>query len=274
MPIDIANIDPRFIDVVFPDQPEFTFGCQPEPAYSGLMRAFYEDVVPVMSEDELRRVATEMQASGGGLSRYITRICNQRNEGSCVGNMEAQMMQVLQAIQFGKENVTQLSQTAAYKLIGSSPNSGASISDALDMGTDIGILPLDTPTNRAKFGNFVMPENGFRSPWPAGDWKAVAANFRFTERFVIRSVAGLLTALCNEHPVGVGRSGHSILYLDPIFKDGKWYVLYVNSWGEWGTGAGDFTFGFGLDSANLIRSSASWCFAARAVTVPPWALAI
>ena len=130
----------------------------------------------------------------------------------------------------------------------------------------------DTPENRAKFGNFVMPENGFRTPWPSGDWQSVAANFRFTERFVIRSVAGLLTALCNEHPVGVGRSGHSILYLRPIYQNG-WKVLYVNSWGEWGTGAGDFEYGFGIDSINLIRSSASWCFAARAVTVPSWQVA-
>lgn len=265
------EIDDRFIDVEFPDQPEYTFGCKPEPAYSGKFAAFYEDVVPVMSEDELRRVAAEMEVTGGA-ERYVTRIMNQGQEGSCVGHMEAAMMQVLQAIQFGKENVTQLSANAAYKLIGSSPNSGASISDALDEGTSTGILPLDTPENRARFGNHVMPATGFRTPWPSGDWRATAANFRFTERFVIRSVAGLLTALCNEHPVGVGRAGHSILYLRPIYQNG-WKVLYQNSWGSWGSGAGDFEYGFGIDSLNLIRSSASWCFAARAVTVPSWQVA-
>src|SRR6185436_17074046 len=97
------------------------------------------------------------------------------------------------------------------QLIGSSANSGASIDDALDETTNTGIIPLDTPENRAKFGSVVMPPTGFRSSRPAG-WQEVAKHFRTDERLIIESIGGMISALFNGHPIVVGRAGHSICY--------------------------------------------------------------
>ena len=188
--------------------------------------------------------------------------------GNCVGNAWTQQTQIVSAVQFGKPNVTILSACSAYKQIGSSPNSGANIGDALEAGREVGILPLDTPENRARFGDMVMPAIGFRTPWPSGDWKKVAANFRVQEYLNIDSVDELITALLNQHPVVVGRSGHSICYCDPVYDGDKLTVRYANSWGDWGGPAGDFKSGFGYDSIKLINSSARWCYAVRSVVIP------
>ena len=130
-----------------------------------------------------------------------------------------------------------------------------------------GILPLDTPENRARFGNKVMPNTGWSTKRPAG-WEEVASQFAGLEATIIRSVSGLLTALCNQDPVVVGRQGHSICYVRPMRKSGSRVVAYCNSWGSWGSGLGDFDYGFGFDSESQIRQSASWAFALRSVTVP------
>lgn len=188
---------------------------------------------------------------------------------NCVGNMEAQFHQVLQARQFGKDRVKQLSAASAYKQIGRSPNSGASISDALDCGLETGILPLDTPENRAQFGDHVLKHIGFRQSWPSG-WESTAKHFRFQEFFLIRNRQELFSALLRGFPVGVGRAGHSILYTDLVWDESRWLVRYVNSWGEWGSGAGDFTYGFGYDTSRLFDQSARWAWTARSIVIPPW----
>jgi hypothetical protein len=232
----------------------------------------FADAEPLVPEAKWRETYEAIKAANGGKgafnSNLITRVFNQSNEGSCVGNMEAQFHQVLQARQFGKDAVTQLSASSAYKQIGFSPNSGANIGDALERGIDTGILPLDNDENKAKFPGRCMPHTGFRVPFPAG-WKETAKHFRFDEFFIIRNRNELFSALLRGFPVGVGRSGHSILYLDLVWDD-KWLVRYVNSWGAWGGPAGDFTTGFGYDSSRLFDSSARYAWTARSIVIPPW----
>lgn len=261
MPIDI---DDRYVDVDFTKESQYVFGDLGTRCF-GAPRE-YSDVAPVIPESEWKGLIEQMEADKGGSERLVTRIFNQGNEGSCVGNAGTQAHQIVQALQYGKENVTQLSASSLYKQIGRSPNSGAMVDDCLEAGTETGILPLDTPENRAKFGDAVLPHTGFNKAFPS-NWKETAKKFRFHESFVIRNVAQLVTAGLNQHPVVVGRAGHSIVYLRPAYKNGSLGFIYVNSWGNWGFAAGDFDSGFGFDSSSYVRSSASWAFAVRSIVV-------
>ncbi len=171
----------------------------------------------------------------------------------------------MQAKQFGKEKVVHLSAISLYKRIGSSAQSGAMVSDGWGEMKSRGILPLDNAVNRARFGSCVMPNTGFRTPFPAG-WQAVAAKFAGLEASIVKSEAGLWSALACQHPVVVGRQGHSICYSRPTKNR---LVGYPNSWSaQWGQPLGDMTGGWGFDSASQIRQSASWAYALRSVTVP------
>lgn len=252
-------IDPKFIDVDFPSDPNYKFGDLGTALFAPV-RASYGDSIQVIPESQWPDLAKQLTDAGGGASQLVTRIYDQQNEGSCVANACSQAHEIVQALQFGKDKVTHLSAISLYKRIGSSPNSGAMVSDGLDEMAERGILPLDTAENRSKFGA-VMPNTGFRTPYPAG-WEAIAKKFTAHEWFVIDSVNELVTALLNQHPVVVGRSGHSICYCDPVYQGTSLLVKYANSWGDWGEN------GFGYDSMSKIRSSAGWAFALRSVSIP------
>lgn len=255
----MPSVDPRFVDVDFTVDPNYVkgdLGVKP-----GFMCAAYEDAVPTIPESSWQSECAKLDAAGGGADKLVTRIYNQRNEGSCVANACSQAVEIIQAKQFGKDKVTPLSAISLYKRIGRSPNSGAMVSDGLDEIAKRGVLPLDTPENRAKFGPHVMPATGFYTAFPSG-WEETAKKFRATEWFVVRSKAGLITALLNQHPVVVGRAGHSICYCRPLYKDGRLLVKYANSWGSWGDQ------GYGYDSERYISSSSGWAFALRSVVVP------
>jgi hypothetical protein len=260
------DIDDKFLDVDFTQDPNFVFGDLGVRAFDDRCRD-YGDVQKILTDDEIDDAIEAMDAAGGGAERLVTRIYNQKSEGSCVANACSQANEVKQALQFGKDRVVPLSAISLYKRIGRSPSSGAMVSDGLEEMAENGILPLDTPENRARFGDCVMPNTGFRTPYP-DDWQAVAKKFAGAEWTVVRSVNALLTALCNQHPVVVGRQGHSICYLRPMRKSGRRVVMYANSWGDWGSAGGDFDKGFGFDSESQIRMSAGWAFALRSVTIP------
>lgn len=249
----------EFLDVDFTKDPRYVPGDLGVRAFGEAMRA-YGEVVPEIPEAQWQAKADLLEAAGGGADEYVTRIYDQKSEGSCVANACAQALEIIQALKFGKDKVVPLSAISLYKRIGRSPGSGAMVSDGLDELVDRGILPLDTPENKTRFAA-TMPATGFYTPYPAG-WEAVAKRFRVTEFFLIRTVAQLITALLMQHPVVVGRSGHSICYTRPVYRSGKLTVKYANSWSpDWGEQ------GFGYDSLSMIRSSASWAFAIRSMTV-------
>jgi hypothetical protein len=256
----MPDIDETFIDVHFPDFDEYTFGDLGV-SFCANYGQSYEDRFGVLSDAEIDAAIEAIDAAGGGIDQLVTRIYNQKNEGSCVANATSQAHEVVQARQFGKDRVVPLSAISLYKRIGRSPNSGAMVSDGWAEMKARGILPLDTPENRARFGDRVMPNTGFSTRYPAG-WEAVAAQFAGLEATIIRSVGGILTALCNQDPVVVGREGHSICYVRPMRKNGRRVVKYANSWGNWGDN------GYGYDSENQIKKSAGWAFALRSVTIP------
>lgn len=255
-------IKPAFIDVDFTQETRFGRGDLGMRAIDAQRFASYADEAPVYPESQWREMADAIQKAGGGCSALVTRIYNQKQEASCVANATSQSHEITQAKQFGKDRVVHLSAISLYKRIGRSPSSGAMVSDGLEEMAERGILPLDDEANRARFGQCVMPNTGFSTKYPA-NWEQTAANFRVHEWLVLNSVAELISALLNQQPVVVGRSGHSICYCDAIYEDGKLLVKYANSWsGDWGEE------GFGYDSLKLIKSSANWAFAPRSVVVP------
>lgn len=270
-------VDPRFVDV---DLTEEAKRLHIPPGYQFRPSEHFTDKPPgfmsygdefVIQPDAERKAEIERLDAEGGIERMVRFILNQENEGSCVGNAETQAIQVCLAGQIGEANIVPLSAISAYKQIGRSPNSGANIGDALDCGSAVGVLPLDTPENRTRFGAHVMPATGFYTPWPDG-WKATAKQFRIKKRLIIKSVAEAEQAGINGHTIVVGRSGHSILYLRPSLKSGRGFI-YVNSWGDWGFAAGGHPFGFGFDSARLVSASASWAWAIVSTTNPDYSLA-
>lgn len=253
------SIDKDLIDVDFAERPQFVFGDLGRRVFEPRFAA-YGDTVPTIPESQWPAEAEKIKAAGGGCSALVSRIYDQGQEGSCVANACSQAHEIVQASQWGKENVVHLSAISLYRRIGRSAQSGAMVSDGLDEMAERGVLPLDNPENRARFGACVMPNTGWRNAFPSG-WEAVAAKFAAHEWFIVDTVAELITALIHQHPVVVGRSGHSIAYCDPVYDGGKLYAKYANSWG---TGFGEN--GFGYDSLSMIRSSASWAFALRSVT--------
>ncbi len=257
-------MDPRFVDVDFTQQPQYKFGAKPDKPAKGKYGA-YGDNAPIIPETDWKNLAKSIETAGG-IEWLITRIFDQSQEGSCVANATSQANEVVQCAQFGPDKVTHLSAISLYKRIGSSPNSGSSCDDALDEMSKTGILPLNNAENAARFKH-TMPNTGFYEKFPAG-WEATANQFRSLEWFICESRAELISALFNGHPVVVGRAGHSICYTKPVYQNGSLYVMYVNSWGDWGDAAGRFTSGFGYDSERLISASADWAFALRSVTTP------
>lgn len=260
-------IDDRYLDVDFLDDAKTLgvgMGAMP-PALFGDKQPTFEDAIQTIPRSQWQAEIERIDAGQIHTEHLITRIYNQGQEGSCVSNATAQAHEIIQARQYGKDRVVHLSAISLYKRCGRSPGSGSMVNDNLDEMVSTGILPLNNDANKAKFKH-VFPATGFYTSYPDG-WKETAKLFRGAEWFDIRSLDGFITALILGYPVVYGRAGHSICAVRPKMESGRLTVMYANSWGSWGQGAGDFTSGFGHDSESMIRSGAGWAFALRSVTV-------
>ena len=262
----------KFIDVDFTKDPNYVPGYTGKQPLLGERLARYEDAATVYKEPELKELASEIAKRNAGLEFLVKAVKNQQREGSCVGNGTTQGFEVLQGLKFGRERIVEISAMSLYKRIGSSAQSGAVVSDAWEELEARGVLPLDTPENKARFKH-THPATGFGKPLPAG-WQETAAMFRGTEATVCDTMPELLSALVNGCPVVVGREGHCIIYLRPIWNAelGRWEMLYCNSWGQWGIAAGHMPYGFGIDTESQIRKSADWSFALRSCVTPEFIL--
>lgn len=252
------DIDDRFVDVDFPDDPNFTFGDTGTPMFADYGPS-YEELYGVLSDAEIRDAVKASDDAGGALDLLVVNIFNQGKEGSCVANAYAQAHQVVQAKQFGKDKVIRLSAMSLYKRIGRSASSGANIGDGYEEVDERGILPLDNAENKAKFKH-THPATGFSKPLPQG-WEETAKLFAGHEGHHVKSVAGLKSAIVSGFPVVVGRDGHSIMYSRLMQKGGEDVFKYPNSWGDWGDE------GYGYDTESKYRKSATSCWALRSVTV-------
>lgn len=256
------DIDEKYVDYDFSKDPRFVFGDLGV-GDSSKFRS-YESTQTIHPRNTWEAKAEAIQEANAGTEWLVTRIYNQKNEGSCVANACCQANEIVQAKVWGKDRVTHLAAMFNYQFIGSSPNSGAMVSDGMENMQDRGCLPLDTPENRAVYGNVVMPNTGWRTPRPSG-WEAVAQKFKVSECLVVNSTEGLGSALLNGHPVVVGREGHSICYCGIVFKNGRLLIPYANSWGDWGQALGEHPAGFGFDTESQFRKSAGWAFAVRSI---------
>ncbi len=218
--------------------------------------AKYADTAPVIPESDWKELSQQ-----GGCSRLVTRIYNQKQEGSCVANASCQSHEITQARQFGKDRVVHLSAISLYKRIGSSPNSGAMVSSGIDEMVENGVLPLTRPENSRY--KHTMENTGFHTSYPEG-WQETAKLFKALEWTEIDSYAELVSCLLLQFPVVVGRSGHSICYCDFLYKDGEPMVRYANSWGDWGEN------GYGYDTLRSIKASSGWAYAPRSVVYPSY----
>lgn len=255
-----------FVDYDFTRDPRYVAGYKP--GAPDRLFASFGDSFDLIPEKDWRELAELLKKENAGLSSLVTRIYNQGNEGSCVGNAGAQAHEVMQAKLSGRDRVVAMSASSLYKQIGSSPNSGANVGDCIDAMRDVGILPLDTPDNKRRFAH-TMPHTGFRTPFPSG-WKDTAAKFAGIEGYECESVNAMVSAMLRGMCVQVGRAGHSILYLDPVYDGSTLCIDYVNSWGDWGFAKGNMDTGFGRDTARYYRESADWCYAFAAPDPSKW----
>lgn len=263
--MDFANTDDRWLDVDFAEEDQFILGALPSPMnFAG---PTFEQRFGVIPEGEWpNEIEKNQEANDAWVYDYITRVYNQKSEGSCVSNATGQAHEIIQAKQFGRDSVIHLSAISLYKRCGRGPSSGSMLSTNLDEMKSTGILPLDNPENRNRFDH-VMDNTGYYTPYPSG-WKETAKRFRIAESYVVRSTEGLVTALLSGYPVVVGRSGHSICYCGVGLRSGKVVCTYVNSWGNWGFGLNEHPAGFGIDSTRYVNNSADWAFVVRSVRSP------
>lgn len=259
-------IDDRFVDVAFDKEEPYVFGAM-APDLHGFGN--YEDEVGMMSDSQIMEEIERIEDEDSGAEHLITRIFDQKQEGSCVANACAQAHQIIQAKELGKDMVVQLSAMSLYKRIGNSPQSGAIVSDGLREMERAGILPLDNAENRERF-DAVMPNTGFSTPYPS-NWKQTAKGFATLEWVRVASVRGYYTALCKRHPIIVGREGHSVCHVTPIIHKGKRASQYANSWREsWGFADAGFSGGFGVDTERQVEKSVrNGCFVLRSLVWRP-----
>ena len=194
-------INDEFLDVDFPSQPQFVFGDRGKLPFQEAGPCF-EDIYANYTDKEIEEAIEQQDSIGGHLDLLVTRIYDQKQEGSCVGNATCQAIEIVLNRQHGPDRVVHLSAISPYKQIGTSPNSGAYVSDGWKAIHSTGVLPLDNEENRARFKH-VMPNTGFHLPYPAG-WKETAALFRGLEYTPINTLQGLKTASVKGFPIVVG----------------------------------------------------------------------
>lgn len=269
------RIDPQFVDVDFEKESlrlGLSRGCEGFLRPGQRFRSF-ADMANIIPQSQWEDLAIQGDTEKTNGAYLVTRVMDQTQEGSCVGNATAQCIECTQSASFGKENKIDISAISIYKSIGSSPQSGAYVGDALEFICDNGALPLDTPANREKFGDAVMPHTGFRAPYPTG-WEETAKHFKGEEFVEINKAEEMFSSLLQRFFVVVGREGHSILYVAVVRKDGQWLFPYVNSWGNWGQAYGNMEYGFGFDTERQMKKTlgrSAGAFALRSMVYPTFA---
>ncbi len=152
-----------------------------------------------------------------------------------------------------------LSPASVYNHIANGPG-GSTISDNLRQIRDVGCLPTDTTKNREILQRAGLDDSHVMLPSVyyariSDAAKETAKHFRGGEWYDVRTFKGLVSCLLLGFPVVYGRRSHAILGVGARFASGRIQVLYLNSWGRWGGPAGEWEYGFGTDSEQLLTSS-------------------
>lgn len=194
--------------------------------------------------------------------RYVARIKRQ-TMGSCASHSSTSCLEYVRNKAVGADKCVLLSPLSVFKFVGSK-NGGSTLDSNMRRISEVGVLPLDTPENRAIYGEHVWPENQWTGYLPNG-WEETAALFRFTEWNEIGSFDELFSALLQWKPVYYGRAGHAIYAVRPMKRNGEYVLKYANSWGTWGDQ------GYGYDTERFVSNSirSYGCFAPRASLLLP-----
>ena len=175
---------------------------------------------------------------------------DQKSEGSCTGFAMDMTFETKFMRTYGVKHRIRCSPQSTYQTCGSSSGSGSTLSCNLIKARDVGYIPSDTPENRERFNGVVLKEVGWSqrsNPRPDG-WQEVAKNFRVDEWAEINSMAAFATCLILDIPVLYGRNGHALCAIALVWRNGRWYVMYLNSWGDWG----DEGYGYDVFSSRLL----------------------
>jgi len=243
----VALID----DFAIPDG--MATGCLPRGTVLGDEHSVFEEAIPLIPEEDWIDRIREREGMTG-LDDLVTKIKNQRNEGSCASNAATQCEEIVRRIQRGLKHWVSISAMSLYKRVGSSAGSGSTIDGNLRELKARGALPSDTPENRERFRH-VHPDTGFDIRLPDG-WEETGVLFKAGEWFDIASWRGIITSAIRGWPICYGRKGHAICGVRAVIRNGVIVLKYANSWGNWGDN------GFGYDSRqaveNAIRSYGAW----------------
>jgi len=257
----MLTIDQRYVDVYFPANPRYSRGYLGMGSKGGF-RA-YGDHFAAVPQEKWEDTSNMLRSNKASLDYFVSTIKDQAQEGACVGNGSAYAVEIVLRKMFGVS--IPISAMSIYKPIARSAQSGAIVTDAIELLADVGCLPEDTPANKLIYPVTFVPR-GFSTPFPAG-YKEAAGKIKATTWYRISGFTDLVSAILSGIPVVVGREGHCICYVAIIFERGKIYALYVNSWTEeWGQAAGVLPGGFGVDSEKLMRESAQDCYGLAEVT--------
>ncbi len=268
----------RFVDSDFRNKevnPDgFMLATSPDNAPRGTYAPVLEDKAgfTIIDKSEWPDRIEEMDQQGGGLERFIIHIYNQGREGTCTSQQESQKGNVVDCMQFGPDEVVLRSPISIYMQVAPGPGTGSSVGENLVQTRTVGALPLaDSATNEEI--KHAMSSTGYKRSKYKDGWEEHASMLRSDEYFEIDTSAGFVTALFNGWPVGYGRQGHSILALRPVMRNGTVYVMYVNSWGEWGAVInGRKAYGFDSPSQYGTGATRYGCNCLCSNVVPPWQL--
>lgn len=240
-------------------QTEYTFGDHGAPEDEAVFGGAYEDTFGVLSESQVREAVEKADEDGGMMDRLVTRTYNQLRTSSCTTNAAGQAHEITQAEQFGMDAVVHMSAMSLYQQI-TDRDAGSNIGRAFDTMNKVGFLPLTNPENQARFEHTM--QNAVWSERPKSGWQKTAAKFRSHEFYIVKTIEGFRSALCNGDPCVGGRDGHAICYPRLMWDDRKGFIYkYKNSWGDWGDN------GFGYDSESKGVAASRYVVALRTVRV-------
>lgn len=249
----MVALNPKYVDVLTMPDGTVARGCKIDNVKVGSRFPVYEEAMPIHPRSDWG----DLIKDNVSLERLIQWTHDQSQEGTCASNATAAVLETASQITVGQRATMMMSPISIYRWIASGPNTGSNIGDNLVQLQKTGMLPVDTPENRAKLKvmglneSHVLKHTGYYQKFPEG-WEDTAAFFRGVEAYEITSFDGIISALLDDFPVVYGRSGHAIIGVTPVYKNGVWYVKYGNSWGKWGEVGENNLQMFGHDSESFL----------------------
>jgi len=285
----IAQIDGRWIDSNLEnDAADFGRSLGYNPMTNAERDQLYADggvtdfpSSELIPETEWDDIIKQQDAQGGWLERRLVEIKDQDGEGSCVAQAATTAHQIMQALEWGDDQVRILSAISVYRECAPGPGTGSNVGDVMQQMIDVGAIaskksPLVAADISAGFYPLSHPDVGY-SIRPGAGWESSTAKFfRIDEWWRLPSLGAIFSANAKGLPVIGARSRHCMTFGRWFLKSGKRLFCHFNSWGEdYGEklqiSGGRTAGGFGFDSQSTVASWASreaWC--PRTIVRPSW----